>query len=119
MKVLLGLIFAAEIIQSVAGIECHSSNCAACWKIGSPGIDIKIPCGPKGECGDKCPDGYEGIHCAKSTRCEYEVDPFNAMFYLLTKRFILAVQEQALVVVNLARVYVESTRVGKSVESAH
>jgi hypothetical protein len=52
------------------------------------------------------------MHCAKTGRCEYEVDPFDVMFYFLTKRFLLVVQEA--IVRNLARVYVESTRVGKS-----
>ena len=66
----LGLVFAAVFIQTAAGKHCHS-NCAACWKNGSPGIDIKMSCGGDGgnPCDDICPDGYNDLHCADSKRC--------------------------------------------------
>jgi len=37
----LSSIFADDFIQTAAGIIC-TRFCAACWKIGSPGVDIKI-----------------------------------------------------------------------------
>ena len=112
VSIALRLVFVAGLIQRAAGLSCTTGNCAACWKIDSPGIDIKMPC-PRGDCGKTCPSGYDRIHCAKTERCEYEVDPLDDMFYFLTKRFLLVVQE-AIVVENLARVYVESTMMGKS-----
>ena len=65
----LSLIVAAALIKTVVGLEC-SSNCAACWKTGSPGVDIKFSCAV-GNCNHKCPEGYEGLHCAKVERCQY------------------------------------------------
>ncbi|KAF8427916.1 hypothetical protein EV426DRAFT_374591 [Tirmania nivea] len=61
------LVAAASIIQIAAGVKCDS-NCAACWKNGSPGVDIKFSCDGS-HCGSACPEGYHGIHCAKSERC--------------------------------------------------
>lgn len=55
----------------VSGLSCDS-GCAACWKIGSPGIDTKILCpdnGNKKECGNSCPSGYNRLHCANWYRC--------------------------------------------------
>jgi len=44
----LGLIFVAVgFVQTAAGKNYHS-NCAACWKNGSPGIDIKMSFGGDG-----------------------------------------------------------------------
>ena len=63
-------LFAASLIQMAVGLNCNSL-CAACWKDGSPGVDIKIGCSAiNGYCGDKCPQGYHGLHCAKDSRCE-------------------------------------------------
>jgi len=56
------------------GIRCPSS-CAACWKTGSFGIDIKLYC-DQGDCGATCPSGYDSMHCAKRARCRY-VDLFK------------------------------------------
>ena len=70
MKVLsiaaLGLLF--SVIRTAAGISC-GSQCAACWKIGQPGVDIKIACDWGAEC-HNCPPDYDNIHCAKSARCQ-------------------------------------------------
>ena len=67
----LGLLLAADFIQTAAGLHCDS-ECAACWKTGDTnGVDIKLSCGlGTRECGDTCPQGYEGIHCAKRARCQ-------------------------------------------------
>ena len=54
-------------ITTVLGLKCDS-YCAACWKDGSPGVDTKFACN-SGHCGDKCPTGYSGIHCATALRC--------------------------------------------------
>jgi len=69
MKLVLCLLFATGfMIQSVAGIIC-TSFCAACWKDGSPGVDIKMSCdGPLGNC-YSCPAGYSNVHCAQMDRC--------------------------------------------------
>ena len=45
-----------------------SSNCAACWKVNSPGVDTKFSCF-EGYCGEVCPPDYHGLHCAKKQRC--------------------------------------------------
>ncbi len=68
LSVTLSLLFAAGFIQTAAGIQCDSF-CAACWKIGSPGVDIKMSCGTFGNCPYPCPSGYNNIHCANSDRC--------------------------------------------------
>ena len=47
------LLFAAGFIQTAAGITC--SFCAPCWKIGSPGVDVKMSCA--GPLGDTLPMG--------------------------------------------------------------
>lgn len=46
------------------------SNCAACWLNGDQGtgVDTKFSC-ENGSCGDSCPSGYGGLHCAKDERC--------------------------------------------------
>jgi hypothetical protein len=68
--ILLKLIISASLIKTAAGLHC-SSDCAACWKTGSTvGEDAKMSCF-FGECGHKCPQGYENIHCAKHSRCQY------------------------------------------------
>ena len=65
------LLIAAGLIQTAVGLNCASA-CAACWKDGSTtGEDIKISCSGNGYCGNKCPQGYSDMHCAKSLRCEY------------------------------------------------
>jgi hypothetical protein len=65
----LSLLFAAGLIQQVVGITCDT-DCAACWKTGSPGIDTKFSCRSDNyDCGKTCPSGYQGIHCAKVNRC--------------------------------------------------
>ena len=52
----------------VSGISCGSA-CAACWKNDdNNGVDTKFFC-KLGRCGDACPDGYHGIHCARFSRC--------------------------------------------------
>jgi len=91
VSVALSLAFAAGSIQTaVADLRCES-QCAACWKIGSPGIDLKMIC-QQGHCGETCPEGYTDMHCAKSRRCAY-VDlsmtyffPSKSMSSGLTKR---------------------------------
>ena len=71
MKIFLVALFVAGFIHIAAGISC-GSGCAACWKDGGlNGADIKFACyGDREGCGSVCPDGYSGIHCAKSSRCE-------------------------------------------------
>lgn len=64
--VVLSLLFG--FIRTAAGISCRS-RCAACWKVGEPGVDIKIACEGGAEC-HNCPPGYDDIHCAKSERCQ-------------------------------------------------
>ena len=67
------LVFAASILQTVTagtGFKCDT-HCAACWKKGEPGVDIKMSCDADSVCGGitDCPPGYEDIHCAKLGRC--------------------------------------------------
>ncbi|KAF8427365.1 hypothetical protein EV426DRAFT_374569 [Tirmania nivea] len=62
---------AAGIIQIAAGLKCRS-GCAACWKDGASGVDIKFSCND-GHCGDSCPAGYSRIHCAKEARCQCKI----------------------------------------------
>ena len=62
------LLLAAGFIQMAAGLTCES-NCAACYKDNSPGVDIKFCCGPGNHCGRSCPPGYSDLHCAKGVRC--------------------------------------------------
>ena len=65
------LLFAASLIQTAVGLNCNS-GCGACWKDDNAnGADIKFTCTNGGNCGDKCPQGYHGIHCAEATRCWY------------------------------------------------
>jgi len=125
MKVLSVAVFSMPFgfIQTAAGISC-GSHCAACWKTGEPGVDIKIGCdGSFVSCHD-CPPGYESIHCAKSERCQW-VDRSMPLFITilffsflacmffwtskkpLTPKFIGA---KNLIVKYLARVIVESLR---------
>ncbi|KAF8427086.1 hypothetical protein EV426DRAFT_591587, partial [Tirmania nivea] len=61
------LVLTARCITTVAGIKC-SSYCAACWKDGEPGVDIKFHLDHQ-KAADWCPPGYHGIHCAKAARC--------------------------------------------------
>ncbi len=69
LSVTLSLTLAAAFIQKVVGLNCYPSDCSACWKDGSPGVDIKMSC-KSSECGESCPDGYHDLHCAKSQRCK-------------------------------------------------
>lgn len=71
MKLSLATWVVVNSIHMVAGISC-GSGCAACWKDGDQnGADVKFACyGDREGCGSRCPDGYSGIHCAKSSRCE-------------------------------------------------
>ncbi|KIJ92092.1 hypothetical protein K443DRAFT_114120 [Laccaria amethystina LaAM-08-1] len=65
------MLFANGVIQMAAALEC-SSGCAACWlDNNNDGVDTKFACsGDKGvHCGDECPTGYNGLHCAKIDRC--------------------------------------------------
>ena len=65
------IFFANGVIQMAAGLKCDTS-CAACWlDNNSDGVDTKFLCtGDHGvHCGDLCPTGYSGIHCAKIERC--------------------------------------------------
>ncbi|KIK02858.1 hypothetical protein K443DRAFT_677196 [Laccaria amethystina LaAM-08-1] len=69
--VAVSMFFANGIIQMAAGLDC-SSSCAACWlDNNNDGVDTKFTCTGNGGvgCGDVCPTGYNGIHCAKSERC--------------------------------------------------
>ena len=71
MKIIAFAIYlvATCFIQTVAGLHCDSRR-AACWKDGSPGVDTKFNCNySTGDCGEKCPPGYSGIHCAEHVRC--------------------------------------------------
>ena len=59
--------------QMAAGLKC-STACAACWlDNNNDGVDTKFTCredqGSYTHCGDACPTGYNGIHCAKTERC--------------------------------------------------
>lgn len=66
MKLYLGIAvnLSPGLIHRAAGIGCDS-YCAACWKDGEPGIDIKWSC-LRGVCGDDCPAGNHDPHCARS-----------------------------------------------------
>lgn len=56
-------------IARVSGMKCLS-QCGACWKDGSPGVDIKMSCTDY-HCGEQmCPEGYSGMHCATKSRCQ-------------------------------------------------
>ena len=70
LSVSLSLLLAAAFIQMdmAVGIRC-SSSCAACWKTGSFGIDIKLYCN-QGDCGAS-PSGYDSMHCAKRAHFRY------------------------------------------------
>ncbi|KAF8451419.1 hypothetical protein BGX38DRAFT_489744 [Terfezia claveryi] len=82
MKLYLGIAFivVASFIPPAAplGLQCNT-GCAACWKDGSPGVDIKFACGFT-SCGRTCPQGYSGIHCANSARCECWPEDDNCTF---------------------------------------
>jgi hypothetical protein len=61
------IFFANNVIQMAAGLRCNS-GCAACWlDNNNDGVDTKFTC--VGDCGDVCPTGYNGIHCARVDRC--------------------------------------------------
>ena len=67
--VAVSMFFANSVILMAAGIQC-SSGCAACWLDNNPdGVDTKFSCNG-GDCGDVCPSGYNGIHCARFGRCQ-------------------------------------------------
>ena len=71
MKLRLVAFVVANFVHMAAGLSC-STGCAACWLNGNTnGVDIKFACyGDKEGCGSRCPDGYSGMHCATSNRCE-------------------------------------------------
>ena len=74
MKLYVGvtLVVVASLIHTAMGLSCEDL-CAACWKDNDPnGTDIKMQCNAKfsGGCGNTCPSGYSGIHCAQSKRCQ-------------------------------------------------
>ncbi|RPB26516.1 hypothetical protein L211DRAFT_835338 [Terfezia boudieri ATCC MYA-4762] len=62
------MINATFFIRIGAGLSCDSS-CAACWKDGVSGVDTKFSCDDNGHCGNTCPPGYHGMHCARASRC--------------------------------------------------
>ena len=62
-------LFAAGLIQTAVGLNCDS-GCVACWKDGASGVDAKFSCPDGYHCGDGCPSGYSGLHCARETRCK-------------------------------------------------
>lgn len=70
LSIALGLFFASSFIQTAKGFNCDS-GCSACWKNNNAdGVDVKIACDEDtGQCNTPCPDGYNGLHCAKSERC--------------------------------------------------
>ena len=67
----LSLFLAAGFTQTAA-LTCDT-DCAACWKDGSPGVDIKFWCDYNSDagCDSVCPPGYSDIHCARTERCQY------------------------------------------------
>ena len=68
--VALSLLLTAGFMQTVAMVLYCDTGCAACWKTGEPGIDIKIPCTEDtNDCGNGCVNGYEDLHCARRSRC--------------------------------------------------
>ncbi|KAF8420303.1 hypothetical protein BGX38DRAFT_1193136 [Terfezia claveryi] len=65
----LALAFVVSFIQVSEGLKC-SSNCAACWRYGVPGVDVKFRSdNADGDFGTWCPTRYYGLHCAKQERC--------------------------------------------------
>jgi len=78
VSVALGLLLAASF-QMAAGLKCDS-QCSACWKIGSPGVDIKIGCRSDSNCFYPCPNGYENLHCANWQRCEWVDSSMNTYY---------------------------------------
>jgi len=69
-SVVLSLLLAACFMQTGAITLYCNTGCAACWKTGERGVDIKIPCNPgTNDCGNGCVNGYEDLHCAKRSRC--------------------------------------------------
>ncbi|KIJ93433.1 hypothetical protein K443DRAFT_397621 [Laccaria amethystina LaAM-08-1] len=69
--VAISMFFANAVIQMAAGLICND-NCAACWlDNNADGVDTKFSCTGNEyvHCGDVCPPGYNGIHCAESKRC--------------------------------------------------
>ncbi|KIK02275.1 hypothetical protein K443DRAFT_97278 [Laccaria amethystina LaAM-08-1] len=71
-RVAVSMFFATNVIQMAAGLACNS-GCAACWlDNNNDGVDTKFTCtgGEQGvDCGDECPTGYNGMHCAHIARC--------------------------------------------------
>ncbi|KIK02277.1 hypothetical protein K443DRAFT_677788 [Laccaria amethystina LaAM-08-1] len=67
-RLAVSIFFANNVIQMAAGLQCNS-GCAACWlDNNNDGVDTKFTC-TGGDCGDVCPTGYNGIHCARLERC--------------------------------------------------
>ena len=52
----------------VVGLVCNS-ECSACWKNGSPGVDIKMTCDTSDWYCGTCSAGHSGHHCAKQKCC--------------------------------------------------
>ncbi|KIM49689.1 hypothetical protein M413DRAFT_407945 [Hebeloma cylindrosporum] len=90
----------AGFVQTAVGISC-GSKCAACWlDNNSDGVDTKFSCNGS-DCGDNCPAGYSGIHCADSARCNLVDQQTFVAAKDLTADTLTAVT-------NLARVHVGS-----------
>jgi len=100
----LSLFFAAVIIKPTAGILCDT-DCAACWKMGSSTVDIKIGC-QFGNCPFSCPGGYENIHCATSRRCLWVDVSIDDFFSWTNEHSRIGAR---MTVVNLARAIAEWT----------
>ena len=73
MKLHLGVTLVVNVagfIHVTVGLSC-TSGCAACWLNGdTTGLDTKFRC-PESDCGSDCPSGYNGMHCARTSRCRY------------------------------------------------
>jgi len=109
MKLLsvLSAVIAVAFFQTAAGFKC-SSGCAACWKIGVPGEDIKMTCDQDNDCGGvrDCPPGYDSPHCAKTERCMW-VDLSTDGNQYLTDHSQIDVRIP--IVTSLARVFAEQS----------
>ena len=67
--VVVSMFLANGVILMAAGLSCHT-GCAACWlDNNSDGVDTKFQCNGE-DCGEVCPPGYNGLHCAKLARCQ-------------------------------------------------
>jgi hypothetical protein len=106
MKVLSVAFSLCFAIQAAMGLHCDS-GCSACWKDGSPGVDIKIACGADNRwgCATGCPAGYSNQHCAEHQRCA--LVKRTPVFFRLTKRplgVMIRVVNLVLVCVELGQV---------------